>query len=382
MATIEGLKGSLYQRGGVWWIKYRQHGRVIRESSKSADRRVAEKLLLKRNAALDEGRTINPHLNTCKVERLLKLVIADQGVREAKDAAGVERRIRKHLMPAFGWRPAAAVTTETVAAYIAARRATGAAAATVNRELSALSRAYRLGREARLVDQAPPIKKLREDNARSGFFKRADVERVIAHLSPVAGANVHLPALLRFAYLTGWRRGELLGLQWRQVDMDAGTIRLAAGTTKNGQGRVFPMTPEIREILTAQLAHTRQVERARGLVCPHVFHRHGKPLTDFYTAWRQACRAAGLPGRLFHDFRRSAARNLALAGVSEQMAMQFTGHATNHMYRRYNIMDEANLSDAAAALGRYQEAEAARLSSGHNPGTVALLDREREAASS
>ena len=78
-----------------------------------------------------------------------------------------------------------------------------------------------LGRRARLVDQSPPIDKLPENNARQGFFKLADLERVIAHLPANKGANVYLPPLLRFAYPSGWRKSEMIGLQWRAVDFEA-----------------------------------------------------------------------------------------------------------------------------------------------------------------
>jgi len=383
MATIEGLKGSVYQRGDTWWIKYRQHGRVLRESSKSADRRIAEKMLLKRNAKLDEGVTINTQLNKCKVSRLLQLVTDDQQTRQRKDAEGTARRLRKHVQPAFGWRLAAAVTSETVTQYVKARQAQGAAAATINRELAILTRAYVLGVRARLVDQAPPIDKLPENNARSGFFKRADLERVIAGLPDHKGARDSLPALFRFAYFTGWRKGEILALQWRQIDFEAGTVRLAAGTTKNDQPRLCRFTPEIRALLEAQRAHTDDVNRRRGILCPHVFHRSGERIRDFYTAWRRACLAAGLAQKLPdgriktervpHDFRRSAARNLTRAGVSEQIAMKFTGHLTTDTFRRYNITDEEDMAEAAERLGRYQLDEAAKLAAGHNPGTVSVL---------
>lgn len=68
---VEGLSGAIYQRGGVWWVKYYQYGRPVRESTQSTDQRDAEKLLLKRNSAMEEGRTINPKVNRCKIDELL-----------------------------------------------------------------------------------------------------------------------------------------------------------------------------------------------------------------------------------------------------------------------------------------------------------------------
>src|SRR5206468_5476509 len=128
----------------------------------------------------------------------------------------------------------------------------------------------------------------------------------------------------------GWRRGELRSLRWSQVDWAAGTIRLDRGTTKSGEPRSFPFAahPRLAELLAEQLEATRAFERASGSLCPWVFHRQGHEVTWYYDAWTTACEKAGVPGRLFHDLRRSAVRNLVRAGVSERVAMMLTGHKT------------------------------------------------------
>ncbi|HYS18212.1 MAG TPA: tyrosine-type recombinase/integrase [Candidatus Binatia bacterium] len=83
---------------------------------------------------------------------------------------------------------------------------------------------------------------------------------------------------------------------------------------------------------------------------PSVFHRNGKPIKDYRSAWQNACEAAGLPGRIPHDFRRTAVRNLERAGVSRSVAMKLTGHKTEAVYRRYAIVSEQDLHEAAAKL--------------------------------
>jgi integrase len=55
-------------------------------------------------------------------------------------------------------------------------------------------------------------------------------------------------------------------------------------------------------------------------------------------------------GRLFHDFRRTAVRNLERAGVSRSAAMKMTGHKTETVYSRYAIISESDLQEAAAKL--------------------------------
>jgi integrase len=155
------------------------------------------------------------------------------------------------------------------------------------------------------------------------------------------------------AYITGWRiQSELLPLQWRQVDFTAGTLRLEPGTTKNRERRVFVMTPELRATLEAQRAATENVQRKRGLILPWVFHRRGTPIAGLRKAWAKACERAGVPGRIPHDLRRSAVRNLERAGVPRSVAMKMVGHKTEAIYRRYAIVDEAMLREGAERLAR------------------------------
>ena len=134
---------------------------------------------------------------------------------------------------------------------------------------------------------------------------------------------------------------EVLPLTWDAVDWDGHVIRLAAADTKGGEARTFPFgqAPELKTLLEAQWA-------ARdGL---YVFHRHGKRIKDFRTAWQLACQRAGLVGRIPHDLRRSAARDLRRAGVSEGEIMKLCGWRTRSMFDRYNIIDEQDLAAAVA----------------------------------
>lgn len=167
--------------------------------------------------------------------------------------------------------------------------------------------------------------------------------RGLAYLRP------DLVPAFRFAYVTGWRiHGEVLSLPWRQVDFRACTLRLDAEKTKNREGRLFKLKPggELDALLRSQETYTLNVQRERQMVCPWVFHRSvhrsvhrsGKPIKNFYRAWRTACLKAGLgyktkdgrtiAARIVHDLRRTAVRNLVRAGVPEGVAMTMTGHLT------------------------------------------------------
>jgi integrase len=191
---------------------------------------------------------------------------------------------------------------------------------------------------------------MREDNVRTGFFERELFEKVRAELPE------EIRPIATFAYLTGWRSpSEILTLQWRQIDLTVGTVRLDPGTTKNGEGRLFPFgshLPEFRMLVEAQRRLTTAVEKAQNTICPWVFHRNGKQVKSYRGAWAAACAAAECPTMLVHDFRRTAVRNLERAGVSRSVAMKLTGHKTEAVYRRYAIVSEGDLSEGVAKLGQ------------------------------
>ncbi len=109
------------------------------------------------------------------------------------------------------------------------------------------------------------------------------------------------------------------------------------------------MTAELRALLDRQRAIADNLQQD-GRLCPYVFHRNGRSIRSFRAAFRAACRKAGYPGRLLHDFRRTAVRNLVRAGIPERVAMQMTGHKTRSVFERYNIVSNGDLHDAARRL--------------------------------
>jgi integrase len=166
--------------------------------------------------------------------------------------------------------------------------------------------------------------------------------------------------VIEFAYITGWRiPSEVLTLEWRQVDFKAGEVRLDPETTKNREGRVFPITDDLRRLLEArQQEHLRL--KSAGLIVPRVFVRmvatgrngtkEPRPIQAFTKAWKAACMAAGCPGRIPHDLRRTAIRNMVRRGLAERVSMQLAGHQTRSVFERYNIVSDGDLRAAAAKL--------------------------------
>jgi integrase len=337
--------GHLYRRGKVWWFKFFDAtGKPHWRSSGSRDRAVAETMLREQLGQRDRGAPVLPDPRRIAVEALLENLLTEYRLngRRSVDRADLSCR---HLRRYFEGRGAASVTGVDIAKYAELRLGEGVAPATLNRELAALRRAYRLAIRHGILATMPVITTLREDNVRTGFLESDQLTAVCRHL-PVDEADA-----VRFMCVTGWRsRSEVFPLTWAQVDWSGGFVRLEPGATKNRDGRAFPLVPDLRALLEQRLEVTRRCERAQGRIIPWVFHRGGRPIKSMAKSWRTACRKAGIPGRILHDFRRTAVRNLERAGVSRSVAMRMTGHKTESVYRRYAIVTEADLREAGAKL--------------------------------
>ena len=124
------------------------------------------------------------------------------------------------------------------------------------------------------------------------------------------------------------------------MDWESRVVRLDPGSTKNRDGRTFPFTAELERTLHEHLVEHDRLKQD-GRIVARVFHRDGEPIKDFRDAFASACKAAGCPGRILHDFRRPTVRNLERDGVSRFAAIAMVGHKTESIYRRYAIVDAA-----------------------------------------
>ena len=208
---------------------------------------------------------------------------------------------------------------------------------------------------------------LQEHNARTGFFERSEFDAVLTHLP------ADLRIIFEVAYITGWRvKSEILTRQWAHVDFRSGWLRLEPGETKNDEGRQFPLTSDLRAVLERQRERTLVAEKSTGTTIFSMFHRSGQPIKSFRRAWVTACKKAGVPNRIPHDFRRTAVRNLERAGVPRSTAMKMVGHKTESIYRRYAIVDEAMLKEGALKLQTLHDTQ-----QGATSNVIPLVDATR-----
>jgi integrase len=336
--------GSLRLRSNIWWITYYVGGRPIAESSHSSIKEVASNLLAQRLGELAAGEDIvSPKKVT--ISDLCELVFADYRLRNLRDLKNVKWRYEANIKPVIGSLLASKFGKAQVRAYVEARRA-HADDATINRELAIIRRGFHLGLEEDppLVRRVPKIVKLEEDNVRQGFIEQAQ------YLVLRAAMPDHLKCPLVVGYHVGNRLGELRKIEWTQINLEAGEIRIEKRQAKGKKPRTLPIYGDMHEWLEWQWQR-----RVPG--CDLVFHYKGKPLGSHLKGWARACDQAGLPGLHFHDLRRSAIRNMERAGISRHVAMAISGHKTEAVYRRYDIVVDQDLKTATEKLEQYQRSQ-------------------------
>src|SRR5262245_16817239 len=314
--------GRIYQRPGSknLWIKYWFEGVQYRESTGTDDEGLAKAFLQKRiaekrAASVGIAEFIGPQ--RVMLEKLLDNLEDDYRINGRKSLSQLHYHLRTVRRRLGGLR-AIELDSVRVRAYIRQRQDEGAKNATINRELAALRRALNLARQDGLLRQVPHFPKLPERNVRKGFFEQEQFERVVHHLPH------HLQDLVRLAYLTGWRRGDILSLRWEYIEDQV--IRLP--DSKNNEGRILVLEGELWDLI-----QRRAGERFVGShEVAWVFHRNGSQIRSFKEAWQAARIAAGVHGKVFHDFRRTTVRNLIRAGVPDKVAMDMTGHKTRSVF--------------------------------------------------
>jgi integrase len=343
-----------------WHIRfYDASGRRVHESTRTTSQRAAERVLKEREGCVVRGEPILRRADKITYTEAAADLRAHYRTTGSRDPEEAEKRL-KHLDGFFTRYRIAGIGGAEASAYVEHRRAHGVQNGTINRELSVLTRMLRLAAERNKLLRVPVIRKLKEAPPRSGFLEREQFAAVCRHLPDDVRVAVTI------GYALGWRVQEVLGLERRHVDLERGTLTLDPGSTKNGEGRLAYMPPDLKVAVAGQLARVDVLQRKLGRIVPYLFaNLHGArqpnpgrrrvPVLgerrgDFKKSWATACKKAGAPGLLRHDMRRSAVRNMVRAGVPERVAMSVTGHKTRSVFDRYNITSPADLQDVARRL--------------------------------
>lgn len=347
---FRGADGEMHEQA-VWWIAYRvpvpgtKRRATIRESTGTTVKKEAEGILLAKLAAASAG-TLTSSSRATTLADLREMVVADYENNDRATAGKVGQRF-EGLEERFGAAcKASDIDVAAIEAY-KAERLKKFKPATVNNELAALRRGFRLAVKRGRLAKRPDFSLLNLNNARQGFFEDEQFASLVKHLPD------WMAALVTFLRWTGWRGSEAKGLEWSHVDRRGKVIRIEK--TKSRVPRTIPYgaLPALVDVIESQWRQTKEL-RAAGVIVPYVFHRHGQFIDDnhYYEAWNDGIKAAGLAGKIPHDLRRTAARNMLRAGLTEKLCMVIGGWKTASVFHRYAIVDENLIAENLAKLAR------------------------------
>lgn len=330
----------------IWWASYTgPDGQRIRRSTGTTDRAEASALEAKWKLETYRQRQWDEQPPRSFEELMLAYLNATAS---EKRSAETDRKRARHLREAFCGREMNSLTPSDVRDYISCRKSRGVSNATVNREIALLSGAINYAN--RQWDwELPNVakgRKLKEGEGRVRWISHEEAASLIqaAEQEPKAP---HLADFIRLALNTGCRAGELLGLEWRRVDLQAGLIHLEPDHTKTGKRRSVPMNRTSRDAIVNRL-------RFRARMCPGsrwVFSREdGSRIQSVKRSFATACRRAGIEDFRIHDMRHTCAAWLVSAGVPLTEVRDLLGHSTVKMTERYAHLAPENVRAAVARL--------------------------------
>ena len=322
--------------GRVWWIEYYDHNRRLRRERIGPNKAAAEQRLREILSARTEGRFIKKSPDA----RILFKALAQWYLElpEVKAKRSYQRDLYsvRGLLPFFGDRLLKDITPALVEAYRQKRLAEPSyrkhltRPATVNREVTCLkvifNKAVKNGKAERNPGQG--VKLLKENNERDRVLSPEEYARLLAHCSD------HLKPIVKLAYHTGMRQGEILTLTWGQVDLKEGFIRLNPEHTKTNEGRIVPLNRELVEMFRAI---------PRGLPGLPVLTYQGKSISCIKKSFVTACKRAWIEDFTFHDLRHTFINNRRLEGHDYFRIMAATGHKTLEVFKRYNTVSKEEL---------------------------------------
>ena len=357
-------EGSLFLRGRLWWYKAPSGEQ---SSTGTAIKSEAIDFKVRKLAELRTDLTLHIHVKAPKatINDLLDAHLAYMRRKNRKSTQDVSWVLDLHVRPYFGDRIAATLTTRDFEQYRKDKE-DNLAPTTINRHLSYIRSGFVTGNKRvtpRMVDFIPAFPIVDESyNVRQGFLSFDGYQKVLDQLP------VSLKPLFICGFHVSSRKGELMNLVWSQVDLREGLIVLDPYNTKNKSGRALPIYGDMVDALENQ----KQLRDEQFPDCEHVFFWHagdamiahggqrsipGTPIRVFRKSWVKAVKAAGYPGLLFHDLRRTAERNMTKAGMDQSRRMKISGHKTPSISKRYNIIVADDIADEKKRMDEWFKKE-------------------------
>src|SRR5918994_4648430 len=241
---------GLVKRGRIWWMSFTCDGKRVRRSTDTSEKRLAEAILAKVRVQIVEGKFFeNPRLEEHTFEEMMERYVKECSVTKSPKSATRDRGSLNHLLPVFGDMVLTEVSPKLLAKYKTHRRLEQAAPATINKELQLVRHAFNLATREWEWCRENPMHRVSMEPVRNEVDRWLSIheeDRLMAASQP------WLREIIVFALNTGMRQGEILNLQWQDVDFTRGT--LVVMKSKNGTRRTIPLNTTVYALLAAKQA--------------------------------------------------------------------------------------------------------------------------------
>jgi integrase len=333
----------IYKRGkgGTYWIRFRFAGRFVHESTRSTSKTVAREAERQRRRELEkswnhiEKRSLPPTLAEAAKRWLVKRTGLAPNTRETYKGA------LKHLRDGLGTMLVSEIDSGAIVAYQKARLAHCAAGATINKEIACLSSILS---DCGVWDQVRRDVKRMEENEDAGRALSRDEERRLLECASLVGRHfgnwTPLYTVTVLGLNTGMRHKEIRTLKFKNVDLSNKVLRVGESKTEAGKGRPIPLTQPAWAALDTWASRFPDARPHHFLfpACENGRVDPERSISNWRTAWRRACREAGLKGLRFHDLRHTAATKLLEEGTPIAIVAHILGWSAStavRMAKRY-----------------------------------------------
>jgi integrase len=321
-----------------WYITWTERGRSFRASTRTKDRKQADRV----RAAFVLERDRQPQ---AKPDEIAVTTLLDSYYERHAKALPSAERINiaiNHLSEFYGAATVSAVNARSHERYIAQCRGEGKADGTINRHLGALRAGLRFAVKSGDLAVAPFVPSLREPPARPHVLNRAEVGRLV--LAARRLGHDHVALFIRLAVYTGARRSAILQLTWDRVDLKAGTVDFRLpGVAHSRKRRAITGLP-------ARLLASLRRLRKRS-TSDHVITWRGKPVASIKRAFKETARAAKLPHVTPHVLKHTAV-SWALRVASPWVVSGMTATSVRTLQAVYGKHMVDDLKAAAEAMAR------------------------------
>lgn len=335
---------GLFKRGSVWWMRFSHNGQQIRRSTETADKKLAQRIFDKLKGEIAEEKWFE-HLEGEEMtfnELMTRYLTEHSSVNKTHKSYIRDKSIEKHLAKAFGNLILTEITPKMIAEYKVKRRADGVSPRTINYELTFMSHAYNMAVKEWELVKDNPVARVRKEKVRNFIERWLTLEEEAKLL---AASPQWLKEIIVFAINTGFRQGEIMALQWHQIDFGRKTITIYE--QKNKCVDTLPLNITALNVLQNKVLAGHA---AKDLVFGNPLHKYiGSSV--LIRAFHRAIKKAGIPKLRFHDLRHTFATRLVQNGVdlftvqklgrwkNTSMVMRYAHHYSESLRAGIEVMD-------------------------------------------